>query len=324
MQQDPKRHLDALFCLSDCTAAEARAALETVFAPDARMQFGAPWETGTGFGAWFDQALAPLYAALPDVERRPWLEMAGRDARGQMWVAHGGHYVGQFSAPFLGIPPTQRFAHMRFQEFFRLDAAGRVVELQALWDIPELMMQAGVWPMAPSLGREMFVPGPASQDGLGVTGDGSHALRIVGDMLTGLSRSPDGEAAMDLPRYWHPRCTWYGPAGIGTARGISGFRRHHQIPFLEAMPDRRGLIDQGHFFAEGNYVGFTAWPGMKMTLSGPNWLGLPATGQSLTMRSLDFWRVEGDLIRENWVLVDLIDVYQQLGIDVFARMKALM
>ena len=128
---------------------------------------------------------------------------------------------------------------------------------------------------------------------------------------------------MELPRYWHPRCGWYGSAGIGTARGIRGFRRHHQIPFLDAMPDRRALMDQGHFFAEGAYVGFTAWPGMEMTLSGANWLGLPATGQKLTMRSLDFWRVEGDLIRENWVLVDLLDVYAQLGVDVFARMAAL-
>ena len=39
------------------------------------------------------------------------------------------------------------------------------------------------------------------------------------------------------------------------------------------------------------------------------------------MRSLDFWRCEGDLIRENWVLVDLLDVYSQIGVDVFARLK---
>ncbi|MEM8591657.1 MAG: polyketide cyclase, partial [Pseudomonadota bacterium] len=38
---------------------------------------------------------------------------------------------------------------------------------------------------------------------------------------------------------------------------------------------------------------------------------------------LDFWRIENGLIRENWVLVDLIDLYQQLGIDVFARMEEL-
>jgi hypothetical protein len=39
------------------------------------------------------------------------------------------------------------------------------------------------------------------------------------------------------------------------------------------------------------------------------------------MRSLDFWRREGNLLRENWVLVDLLSVYDQLGVDVFARMR---
>jgi len=39
------------------------------------------------------------------------------------------------------------------------------------------------------------------------------------------------------------------------------------------------------------------------------------------MRSLDFWRVENGLIRENWVLVDLLHVYAQLGVDVFERMR---
>jgi len=319
---DPKAVVHPLRTLSDCTLAQARAALDRVFAPDATIHLGAPWVTDTGPSAWADQALVPLYAAMPDVERRTWIEMAGRDATGQMWVGHGGHYMGQFAAPFMGIPPTHRMAAIRFHEFFRIEG-DRVVEMQAIWDIPELMMQAGVWPLVPSLGREWLVPGPATQDGLSIGGDGDHALGIVGDMLTALGRSPDGEAAMELPRYWHSRCSWYGPAGIGTARGIAGFRRHHQIPFLDGMPDRRALMDQGHFFAEGDYVGFTAWPGMAMTLSGANWLGLPATGQDLTMRSLDFWRVEGDLIRENWVLVDLLDVYAQLGIDVFARMEAL-
>ena len=38
------------------------------------------------------------------------------------------------------------------------------------------------------------------------------------------------------------------------------------------------------------------------------------------MKSLDFWRVEDGKIRENWVMVDLLDAYKQLGVDVFARM----
>ncbi len=68
-------------------------------------------------------------------------------------------------------------------------------------------------------------------------------------------------------------------------------------------------------------MSFTAWPGMYMTLSGDGWLGIAAANQQLTMRSLDFWRCENGLIRENWVLVDLLDVYNQLGVDVFSRMR---
>jgi predicted ester cyclase len=116
---------------------------------------------------------------------------------------------------------------------------------------------------------------------------------------------------------------WYGPAGIGTARGIEGFRNWHQIPFLNAMPDR-GSHDHEldfHFFGEGEYVAVTGWPNMKQTITHGGWLGIAPTGQEISLRSLDFWRMDSGLIRENWVLVDLLDVYQQVGIDVFSRLR---
>jgi hypothetical protein len=31
---------------------------------------------------------------------------------------------------------------------------------------------------------------------------------------------------------------------------------------------------------------------------------------------MDFWRVEGDRLAENWVLIDLLDFLAQLGYDV--------
>ena len=34
--------------------------------------------------------------------------------------------------------------HMRLHEFHRFENGG-VTEIQTLWDIPELMMQAGAW-----------------------------------------------------------------------------------------------------------------------------------------------------------------------------------
>jgi predicted ester cyclase len=236
-----------------------------------------------------------------------------------------GGYMGTFLAPFLGIPPTGQLAHMRYHEFFRLED-GRVTGMQAIWDIPELMMQARAWPMAPQLGAFLATPAPASGDGLTATGDGQAALEHVIGMLTALCRYPGNPdpAVMELDRFWHPRFNWYGPAGIGTGRGIAGFRHWHQIPFLRGMPDRKldALGDlMSHWIAQGAYVAETGWPNMRLTLTGDGWMGIPPVGREVLLRSLDFWRLENGLIRENWVLVDLLDLYAQLGVDVLGRMR---
>ena len=280
-------------------------------------------------GEFYDNCFAPLVAAIPDVERRDTIVVSGKTIQGKNWVGCCGSYIGTFVGPFLEIPPTGHLVHMRFHEFYCFED-NKIIEVQAIWDIPELMMQAGAWPMSPSLGREMFIPGPASQDGLTSTNRtlswGSKSLDVVIEMLSNLSRHPaeGGPEIMKAEEYWHPYFNWYGPAGIGSMRGFDGFRNWHQIPFLNALPDRKGGTTgtlSCHFFGDGPYVIATGWPNMQMTVSGDGWLGIAPSGQEITMRSLDFWRVEDNLIRENWVLVDLLDVYSQLGVDVFARLR---
>jgi predicted ester cyclase len=312
----------------DFGADAVRSALGRASAPDAVFRLCHPLGESVGAEAHFDTAYAPLLDAWPDLERRDWIVMAGRTERGDDWVGCGGSYVGTFLGPWLDIPPTGHMAHMRFHEFYRI-AGGRIVEMQALWDIPEVMMQAGAWPMAPSLGREWHVPGPATQDGL-VPGPHDEATSaascaIVVDMLAHMSRHPagGGPEVMEMERFWHPRMSWYGPAGIGTGRGIAGFRNWHQIPFLAGMPDRGQYTEETthHFFGDGAYVGVTGWPNMIQTLTHDGWMGIAPTGTRIALRSLDFWRLEDGLIRENWVLVDLLDAYRQLGVDVFARLR---
>ena len=300
-------------------------ALQALVAPDARIRLCHPFGDAAG-PEGLAGPLRTLLAAWPDLERRDTILIAGTTPEGQDWVGACGSYVGSFAAPFLGIPPTGRLAHMRYHEFFRI-AGGQIVEVQAIWDIPEVMMQAGVWPMGPQLGAFLCSPGPATQDGLTASGDGSAALSTVQAMLTDLCRHPadPDPAVMNLPRWWHPRLNWYGPAGIGTGRGIAGFRHAHQIPFLRGMPDR-GLDSDGlhsHWIAQGAYVAETGWPNMRMTITGDGWLGIAPAGQKITLRSLDFWRLEGGMIRENWVLVDLLDMWAQIGVDVLDRMRAL-
>ena len=50
-------------------------------------------------------------------------------------------------------------------------------------------------------------------------------------------------------------------------------------------------------------------------------MGIAPADREVLLRSLDFWRMENGKIRENWVLVDLLDLYAQVGIDVLARLR---
>lgn len=312
----------------DFSESTVRAALTEAAAPDAVFHHCHPLGDSTGPEAFYARAYAPLFAAFPDLERRDYIVMAGPDDDGAEWVGCGGYYCGTFAAPWLDIPPTGHMAHMRFHEFYRMEG-GKIVEFQAIWDIPELMMQARAWPMAPSLGREWSVPAPATNDGIqSAPYDAAKSTAtkdLIVDMLTHMTRHPSkgGPEVMEMERFWHERMSWYGPAGIGTGRGISGFRNWHQIPFLNAMPDRGQHGDEvtHHFFGEGNYAAVTGWPDMMQTLSHSGWMGIAPTGKKITMRSLDFWRLEQGKIRENWVLVDLLHAYEQLGVDVFARLR---
>ena len=310
--------------LYDYQAENVRHVLAQVFHSTAKVQLGYPFEDLDGGEGFFHDALAPLQSAVEDLERRDTIIMSGATTEGN-WVGCCGYYTGCFTKPWLDIPPTGHHFAMRFHEFYRVED-NKVIEMQAIWDIPEVMMQAGAWPMAPSLGREWQVPGPATQDGLSISsknnGTSAVSLTLVGDMCDGLGRYAQGGVdAMELNKYWHPQCSWYGPAGIGTCRGLSGFRNWHQIPFLNGMPNRVGDAHAGHFFSEGEYVAFTAWPGMSATISKNGWMGIAPADQEITMRSLDFWRCENGLIRENWVLVDLLSVYAQIGVDVLGRMQ---
>ncbi len=308
--------------------ATVRAELEQLFSEDAVIHMPYPLGDLGGPVEYYETCYAPLLGAMPDLERRDYIVMAGHSGDDNNWVGCGGFYSGSFVAPWLDIMPTGHFAHMRYAEFYRFEE-GRVVEVQAIWDIPELMMQANAWPMAPSLGREMLIPGPASNDGL-VPGPydetkAADSCQHIIDMLEYLKKHPTqgGPEVMEMEKFWHPRMNWYGPAGIGTGRGIAGFRNWHQIPFLRAMPDRGQYIDEirYHFFGDGDYAAVTGWPNMIQTVTEDGWMGIAPTGQRITMCSLDFWRIEDGLIRENWVLVDLLDAYRQLGVDVFARLR---
>jgi steroid delta-isomerase-like uncharacterized protein len=43
-------------------------------------------------------------------------------------------------------------------------------------------------------------------------------------------------------------------------------------------------------------------------------MGIPATGAAVEMRSIDIWRVEDGLFAEHWDELNLMEVFQQVGV----------
>ncbi|MCV3270521.1 nuclear transport factor 2 family protein [Roseobacter sinensis] len=269
----------------------------------------------------------PLRAALRHVYRRDEIFIGGanRRAAGGQWIATVTHYVGTFDAAFFGMNPSGRLAFLRAGEFYRV-ANGRITQARIILDLPDLMRQAGRDPFGGLLGLETLFPGPATHDGvLPQTGDGSASLDLVEAMLgdlhlydptTGASRGqtgPDG--------YWAEDMMWYGPCGIGSNYRWEGFVKDHRAPFLSAFPDRKG---GNHYcrIGDGNYAAISGWPSMTMTHQG-SYLGVPPTGQRLTLRVMDFYRCAGGKIAENWVLLDYMDLMDQMGVDLIARSNAM-
>lgn len=297
-------------------------ALAALYGVDCAWHGAKPFDDLRGTAAIIASFWRPLFEAMPDLERREDISLAGA-WNGGMWTAVTGHYQGRLVAPLAGLVPDGRLVRLRFGEFSRLDGRA-IVEQYMLIDLPDLMWQLGRWPFAPMLGSAGFVPGPREHDGL-LCGpqdpeETRRSLELVEAMIAGLMRYDRKDLdSMDQARYWTPRFSWYGPAGIGSCRGQDDYRRVHQRPFLAAFPDRKGG-DHRCRIAEGRYVASTGWPSIRATHSGGGFMGLPPTGRAITMRVMDFWKRSDDLLDENWVFIDLVDLLGQMGFDVFQRL----
>jgi len=265
----------------------------------------------------------PLQHALPDIERKPFINIEN-EYQGNQWIASTGYFVGTFTKDLLGIPATNRTLYLRYTELVQLEGS-KIKTCYIILDFLDAMNQAGVNPLRKSLGHAGLVMPPSTMDGLsraGVTTEASEkSQQLVLNMLEELGRF-DGKSleSMQLQNYWHNDFMWYGPAGIGTTRGIDGFRANHQGPFVFSFPDR-SVDHKATLIADGNYVATGGWPHMHGTHSVAGWLGLPPCHKELSLRVMDIWRREGEHLKENWVAIDIIDMCEQMGLDVFAMMK---
>jgi hypothetical protein len=319
------------------------AALDALAQPDATWRVAHPINALAGNPAAAANAFGPLKAAMPDLERRDVIFVGGA-YQGRTYLAAVGHYCGTMRKSWLGIPPTNRPTYLRYGEVYQIDAEGRVAVATLLWDVLDVMRQAGVWPIAPPLGSLEMWPAPFTADGVRFeTSDGvqsrssitqtiaMHKTLAEHDDRANLSQA--SLIAMPQRDHWHPKMMWYGPAGIGTTRGLDGFVTGHQLPFRIAFHRPQGTFEEvsaertrhgaGHYIriGDGPYSVTGGWPSVYAMHKGGGFCGLPPTGRPVFMRVMDFYLHHEGLIRENWVPLDMLDLLHQMGFDALARMR---
>jgi len=337
-----KRHLyEGLRTLTECSANNLPAQLEKLYHPQAQWRGAHPINEHQGIHSIAQSVWRPLMHSFPDLERRDLIVIGGQFEK-RDYVATLGHYCGTFREPWLTIPPSGRPITIRYGEIHQIKQ-GRIIQSNCLWDILDVMRQVGFWPLPPSLGSEGMWQGPVHGDGiiLEPTDRALSAANLAQTLAMHQSLGAYDDKApsprqglMEMPQkdYWHPKMMWYGPAGIGTTRGLQGFVDYHQLPFRKAFQRPVGTLEEvhamrrahgaGHYIriGDGAYSVTAGWPSLYGVHAGDGFLGLAATGRMITMRVMDFYLHDEGLIRENWVPIDLLDFLAQIGVDVFARM----
>ncbi len=275
----------------------------------------------------------PLRAAMAPLQRRADVFLAGKndvDGDDGTWVCEMGHLLGLHDAPWLDIPPTRKMCFVRYAEFNRVDADGRISETAMFMDIPSVMRQAGHDPFPPSTGSAHIQPGPMTHGGLLYDerdpAEGEATMALVNEMIADLSAANEvaNETGVNVVPYevmartWAEDMIWSGPEGIGATYTIDRYQQQHSYPFRFGLTDK---IFNGHIarFAEGDYACFFGWANLTNTPTG-GFLGMPAS-RPADMRVVDVYRRDGDKLAENWVFIDLLHWLDMQGLDVLARMR---
>ena len=283
----------------------------------------------------------PLFQSFPDLKHEPYVFMGGIDEGSALyatvpneeWVSGCGYLTGRFVNDWLGIPATGRKTHIWFGVFYVM-RQGKIAEAYLQLDILAVMRVAGFQVLPPAPGAEGGkIPGPVAKDGTLLTEqdplESRKSLQLVQAMGRGMRRylrDRDGGnlRSMEQDKYWHPDMKWYGPSGIGACFSKVEYEDFHQRPWLEGFGDRNisragsgrrmGRIGEGLYCAGG--IWDTAYSHHNGTYA-----GIPATGKLMTLRDFDWWKREGDTLIENWVPIDMIDLFRQMGVDLMERLR---
>ena len=129
-----------------CAATDLNSAAALFYAGNATCNAFHPVNDLSGRDAIVDNLWRPIRNAIPDVERRDSILIAG-EYEGNDIVSMMGHYQGTFAKPLFDIPATHGNVHVRYGEV-HVVVDGYITKSYVLIDLLDLMHQAGCWPIA--------------------------------------------------------------------------------------------------------------------------------------------------------------------------------
>lgn len=279
-----------------------------------------------GGDALADTVWSPLKAAMPVLQRRPDILFAGShhmDDDNALWVVSMGHFIGDWTQPWLGIKPPMKLTFVPYVSWYKIDN-GVIVETVEFLDILSVITQVGHNPYAAQQSAaHIMSPGPLTHDGLLYeTQDLASSVKtfnLTNAMLTELAETYTSPAE-HMSRHWHTDMTWFGPAGIGGCLGFEGYRRGHTGPF-EEQQDFVAYYPETAATAEGNYAAFLWRPCLGMRNTG-DYMGVLANEVVAEMRVVDVYRRDGDKLAENWIFIDMLHFMHMQGVDLLAEIRA--
>ncbi len=277
----------------------------------------------TDANTYLANVLKPLADAFPDLMHRPYV-LIGNTFEGRDWVANTGEFIGTFVNDWLGIPANGQTVKFRYGEFLRFNTDKKIDEIRMIVDLPDLIRQVDDPVLPPNNARDVWIPGPLAGDGIRLgeedSPESSKTLELVESMIFGGLNKFDGDQeSQGLERYWHTDMVWHGPLGMGSAYGMDEFKKDAQGPSVNAFPDRKGVGHQARI-ADGLYAASTGWPSLVGT-NKRSIFGFEPIHKRIGWDIMDFWRRDGNKLRENWVLVDILDFAHQCGTSPYPPLK---
>lgn len=269
----------------------------------------------------------PLKTALPRMQRRPDIFIAGRnkmDDFASTWVVEMGHMMGKWTRPWLGIPTSGTLAFLRYAEFHKVES-GKITQSAFFCDILHMLRQAGHTAIPLQTGQFMIAPGPRGGGGLLYDAQdpaqGTETLYWIDRMCDNINvnRAQFASLADELADTWTADMIWSGPTGIGASYTIERYIAQHSGQFRKHLADR---VFNGHIarLAEGNFGGFFGWPNLSLRNAG-GYMGQPENTVQADMRVVDMYRRTGDKLAENWIFIDMLHYLNQQGLDVLAQVR---